>query len=122
MSVSLRSQNPLSLARYVISDSSSSLHDAPALLVCMAALGARCLSRCLRVSDATASVTCTCAHCRCDCTQVAFAPARRVYDTFGAELPPPSHQGLKQPDAHAPYYSATTQSNRVPYYSVPSNV
>jgi hypothetical protein len=33
MSVSLRSQNPLSLARYVISDSSSSLHDAPALLV-----------------------------------------------------------------------------------------
>jgi len=43
---------------------------------------------------------------------VMFAPSRRVYDTFGAEMPAPSSHGLQK----------NPRSQHVPYYSVASNV
>ena len=69
---------------------------------------------------------CVCMHV---CVQVMFAPSRRVYDTFGAELPPheshPTSHGLHKTYKSSSSSSASRpqeRSQHVPYYSVPSNV
>jgi len=49
---------------------------------------------------------------------VLFAPSRRVYDTFGAEVPPSKH-GLQASYAVA---QAPARQQHAAYYSVPSNV
>jgi hypothetical protein len=53
---------------------------------------------------------------------VLFAPSRRVYDTFGAEVPaPPSKHGLQATYAAAQAQPLARQQHAA-YYSVPSNV
>jgi len=48
---------------------------------------------------------------------VMFAPSRRIYDTFGAEMPASSHGLQKNYEPRG-----AERSQHVPYYSVASNV
>ena len=49
---------------------------------------------------------------------VLFAPSRRVYDTFGAEVPGPAKHGLQS----SYVAQAPPRQHYAPQYSVPSNV